>query len=107
MAMLWFAREGLEATRGFAAFQFPIQTIVSKLGGKRNFRFLSRLDRPPITVLGRSTHEVDYRLVVLELDVPEAEAARWRPGFYNVAFSPAEVVVKLGQPSAPEDTKLS
>ena len=33
MAALWFAREGLDATKGFAAYQFPIQTIVSKLGG--------------------------------------------------------------------------
>jgi hypothetical protein len=100
MAALWFAREGPDATKGFAAYQLPIQTIVSKLGGKRNFHFLSRLDTPPITALGRSTHEVDYRLVVLELDVTEAEAVKWRPGFYKVAFSPVEAVVKLGQPSA-------
>jgi hypothetical protein len=100
VAALWFAREGPDATRGFVAYEFPIQTLVSKLGGKRNFRFLSRLDIPPITALGRSTHEVDYRLVVLELDATEAEGAKWRPGFYTVAFSPVEVVVKLGQPNA-------
>jgi hypothetical protein len=104
MAALWFAREGLDATIGFAAYQFPIQIMVSKLGGKRNFLFLSRLDTPPITALGRSTHEVDYRLVVLELDAIEAEAVKWRPGFYKVAFSPVEIVEKLGKPSAASES---
>jgi hypothetical protein len=31
-------------------------------------------------------------LVVVELDVTEAEAANWRAGFYKVAFSPAEIL---------------
>jgi hypothetical protein len=46
------------------------------------------------------TNEVDYRLVVLELDVTEAEAAKWRPGFYKVILTPVEGVIKLGQPNA-------
>jgi hypothetical protein len=37
-------------------------------------------------------------LVLLELDVTEAETANWRAGFYKVAFSPVEVWEKLGQP---------
>jgi hypothetical protein len=100
MAVLWFAREALHSTTGFAAYQLPIQTIVAKLGGERNFQFLSRLDRPPITCLGRSGQAVDYRLVVLELDDTEALTANWRTGFYKVAFSPVEVVEKLGEPNA-------
>jgi hypothetical protein len=99
MAVLWFAREGPDATRGFPAFDFPIETIASKLGGKRNFEFLSSLDAPPITVLGRSSDAVDYRLSLLELDDIEAEAVKWRAGFYRIAFSPAQVVGKLGKPN--------
>jgi hypothetical protein len=97
VAALWFARQGPDNTKGVVAYEFPIETFVSKLGGKRIFRFLSPLDTPPITALGRSTHEVDYRFVVLELDTLEAEAARWRPGFYTVGLSPVEVVLKLGR----------
>jgi hypothetical protein len=100
MAVLWFAREeGPDSARGLAAYEFPIQTIISKMGGTRNFQFLTPLDTPPITALGRSTHEVDYRLVVLELDAIEAEIVNWRPGFYKVALSPVEAVAKLGQPN--------
>jgi hypothetical protein len=68
MAVLWFAREAIESTRGFAAYELPIDTIAAKLGGKRNFQFLSPLHRPPITSLGRSGQAVDYRLVVVELE---------------------------------------
>jgi hypothetical protein len=38
-------------------------------------------------------------LVVVELEVREAEVAKWRAGFYKVAFSPVEVLEKLGQPN--------
>jgi hypothetical protein len=38
-------------------------------------------------------------LVVVELEVREAEATKWRAGFYKVAFSPVEVLEKLGQPN--------
>jgi hypothetical protein len=99
MAVLWFAREAIESTRGFAAYELPIDTLTAKLGGERNFQFLSPLHRPPITSLGRSGQAVDYRLVVVELEVPKAEAANWRAGFYKVAFSPVEVLKKLGQPN--------
>jgi hypothetical protein len=76
---------GLPAKRpsGFAAYELPIGTIAAKLGGERNFQFLSPLHRPPITSLGRSRQAVDYRFVVVELDVAEAEAANWRAGFLN------------------------
>jgi hypothetical protein len=43
---------------------------------------------------------IDYRLVVIELDEAEAEAANWRACFYKVDFSPTEVVRKLGKPNA-------
>jgi hypothetical protein len=36
---------------------------------------------------------------VIELDEAEAEAANWRAGFYKIAFSPVEVVTKLGKPN--------
>jgi hypothetical protein len=98
MAVLWFAREGIESTTGFAAYDLPLKIIISNLGGERSFLFHSRLDRPPVTSLGHSRHAVDYRLVLLELDVTEAEAANWRAGFYKVAFSPVEVWEQLGQP---------
>jgi hypothetical protein len=98
MAVLWFAREGIESTTGFAAYDLPLKIIISNLGSERSFLFHSRLDRPPVTSLGHSGHAVDYRLVLLELDVTEAEAANWRAGFYKVAFSPVEVWEKLGQP---------
>jgi hypothetical protein len=32
----------------------------------------------------------------------EAEAANWRAGFYRIAFSPTEVVTKLGKPNVLE-----
>jgi hypothetical protein len=99
MAVLWFAREAIESTRGFAAYELPIDAIATNLGGESNFQFLSPLHRPPITSLGRSRQAVDYRFVVVELDVMEAEAANWRAGFYKVAFSPPEVLEKLGQPN--------
>jgi hypothetical protein len=99
MAVLWFAREGIESTTGFAAYDLPLKTVVTNLGGERNFQFLSRPDRPPVTSLGHSGHAVDYRLVILELDVTEADAANWRAGFYKVAFSPVEVWERLGQPA--------
>jgi hypothetical protein len=99
MAVLWFACEAIESTRGFAAYELPIHTIAAKLEGEGNFQFLSPLHRSPITSLGRSGEAVDYRFVVVELDVTEAEAANWRAGFYKVAFSPAEVLEKLGQPN--------
>jgi hypothetical protein len=100
MAVLWFARKGIDSTSGFAAYELPIQTIAAKLGRERNFQFLSPLHSPPITSLGRSGEAVDYRLVVIELDDMEAEAANWRAGFYKIAFSPVEVVGKLGEPNA-------
>jgi hypothetical protein len=65
-----------------------------------SFQFLSPLHSPPINSLGRSGQAVDYRLVVIELDDMEAEAANWRAGFYKIAFSPVEVVGKLGEPNA-------
>lgn len=99
MAVLWFAREAIESTKGFAAYDLPIDTMAARLGGECNFQFLTPLHRPPITSLGRSGQAVDYRLVVVELEVREAEAAKWRAGFYKVAFSPIEVLEKLGQPN--------
>jgi hypothetical protein len=100
MAVLWFAREGIGSTSGFAAYQLPIENIAAKLGKERNFQFLSPLHISPITSLGRSEQAVDYRLVVIELDEMEAEAANWRAGFYRIAFSPTEVMTKLGKPTA-------
>jgi hypothetical protein len=100
MAILWFAREGIDSTSGFAAYELPIQNIAAKLGKERNFQFLSPLHTPPINSLGRSEQAVDYRLVVIELDDKEAEATKWRAGFYKIAFSPVEVVGKLGEPNA-------
>jgi hypothetical protein len=41
-------------------------------------------------------------LVVIELDEAEAEATNWRAGFYKIAFSPVEVVTKLGKPNVLE-----
>jgi hypothetical protein len=99
MAVLWFAREGIDSTSGFAAYELPIANIAAKLGNERNFQFLSPLHTPPINSLGRSEQAVDYRLVVVELDEMEAEAANWRAGFYRIAFSPVEVVTKLGKPT--------
>jgi len=99
MGVLWFARQGLDSTSGFAAYELPIHTIAAKLGGERKFQFLSPLHWPPITSLGRSQQAVDYRLVVIELDAAEAEAANWRAGFYKIALTPVEVVRKLGEPS--------
>jgi hypothetical protein len=99
MAVLWFAREGIGSTSGFAAYQLPIENIAAKLGRERNFQFLSPLHIPPINSLGRSGKAVDYRSVVIELDEAEAEAANWRAGFYKIAFSPVEVVTKLGKPN--------
>jgi hypothetical protein len=99
MGVLWFARQGMDSTTGFAAYELPIDTMAAKLGGKGNFTFLSPLYSPPITSLGRSERAVDYRLVLIELDDVEAEAANWRAGFYKIAFSPVEVVGKLGQPN--------
>jgi len=68
MGVLWFAREGIDSTIGFAAYDLPLKTIVMNLGGERNFQFHWRLDRPPLTSLAHSGHAVDYRLVLLELD---------------------------------------
>jgi hypothetical protein len=99
MAVLCFARETTESTTGFAAYDLPLDAIAAKLGGEGNFKFLSPLHRPPITSLGRSGQAVDYRFVVVELDVTEAEAANWRAGFYKLALSSAEVLKKLGQPN--------
>jgi hypothetical protein len=100
MAVLWFAREGIDSTTGFAAYELPIEDIAAKLGKERNFQFLSPLHTAPINSLGRSEQAVDYRLVVIELDEMEAEAANWRAGFYRVEFSPTEIVTKLGKPEA-------
>ena len=97
---MWFARNGIDSTSGFAAYELPIQNIAAKLGRDRNFQFLSPLHTPPINSLGRSGQAVDYRFVVLELDDTEAEAANWRAGFYKIAFSPVELVGKLGEPNA-------
>jgi hypothetical protein len=100
MAVLWFARKGIDSTSGFAAYELPIQKIAAKLGRERNFQFLSPLHMPPINSFGRSEQAIDYRLVVIELDEAEAESANWRAGFYKVAFSPVEVVGKLGEPNS-------
>ena len=99
MGVLWFARQGLDSTSGFPAYELPIHTLAARLGANCNFQFLSPLYRPPITALGRSERAVDYRLVVIELDEAEAKAVDWRAGFYKIAFSPVEVVGKLGEPS--------
>ena len=99
MAVVWFAREGIDSTTGFAAYELPIQNIAAKLGRERNFQFLSPLHTPPINALGRSEQAIDYRLVVIELDEPEADDANWRAGFYKIALSPVEVVGKLGKPN--------
>jgi len=99
MGVLWFAREGIDSTNGFAAYELPIHTMADKLGAKCNFQFFAPLYSPPITSLGRSDQAVDYRSVLIELDDAEAEAANWRAGFYKIAFSPVEVVGKLGEPT--------
>jgi hypothetical protein len=104
MGVLWFARQGIDSTSGFAAYELPIDIVAANLGGKRNFQFLSPLHSPPITCLGRSEEAVDYRLVLMELDEAEADAANWRAGFYKIGFSPVEVVGKLGKPNAPYGT---
>jgi hypothetical protein len=31
MAVLWFAREGIESTTGFAAYNLPLKIVVSNL----------------------------------------------------------------------------
>jgi hypothetical protein len=36
MAVLWFAREGIDSTIGFAAYDLPLKTIITNLGGERN-----------------------------------------------------------------------
>ena len=100
MAVLWFAREGMDSTSGFAAYELPIENIAAKLGKERNFQFLSPLHTPPINSLGRSEEAIDYRWVVIELDESEAEGANWRAGFYKIACSPVEVMTKLGKPNA-------
>jgi hypothetical protein len=100
MGVLWFARQGIDSTSGFAAYELPVGIIAAKLGGGRNFQFLSSLHSPPITSLGRSEQAVDYRLVLMELDEAEADAVNWRAGFYKIAFSPVEVVGKLGNTKA-------
>ena len=100
MAVLWFAREGIDSTSGFAAYDLPIQSIAAKLGKERNFQFVSPLHTPPINSLGRSEQATDYRLVVIELDEAEADRANWRAGFYQIGLSPVEVVGKLGKPTA-------
>jgi hypothetical protein len=100
MGVLWFARQGIDSTSGFPAYDLPVDIIAVNLGGERNFRFLSPLHSPPITSLGRSEQAVDYRLVLMELDEAEADAANWRAGFYKIAVSPVEVVGKLGEPNA-------
>ena len=99
MGVLWFARLGVDSTSGFPAYELPIDAIAARLGANCNFQFLAPLYRPPITSLGRSELAVDYRSVVIELDEAEAKAADWRAGFYKIAFSPVEVVGKLGEPS--------
>ena len=99
MGVLWFARQGMDSTSGFPAYDLPVDIIATKLGGERNFQFLSPLHCPPITSLGRSEEAVDYRLVLMEVDEAEADAANWRAGFYKLALSPAEVLKKLGQPN--------
>ena len=75
MGVLWFARQGIDSTSGFPAYELPIHTIAARLGAKCNFQFLSPLYKPPITSLGRSERAVDYRLVLIELDEAEAKAA--------------------------------
>jgi hypothetical protein len=100
MAVLWFARNGIDSTSGIAAYELSIQNLAAKLGRKVGFQFLSPLHTPPINSLGRSVHAVDYRLVVIELDEAEAEASNWRAGFYKIALSPVEIVRKLGEPTA-------
>ena len=104
MAVLWFARKGIDSTSGFAAYQLPIQSLAAELGSKGNFQFLSPLHTPPINSLGRSEQAVDYRVVVIELDETEAEASNWRAGFYKVGYSPVEIVRKLGEPTAAVDS---
>ena len=100
MAVLWFAREGIGSTSGFAAYELPIQNLAAKLGRKVNFQFLSPLHTPPIDTIGLSVQAVDYRFVVIELDATEAEDSNWRAGFYRVDYSPVEIVGKLGEPTA-------
>jgi hypothetical protein len=71
MGVLWFARQGIDSTSGFPAYDLPVDIIAANLGGERNFQFLSPLHSPPITSLGRSEQAVDYRLVLMELDETE------------------------------------
>jgi hypothetical protein len=99
MGVLWFARQGIDSTSGFAAYDLPVDIIATNLGDERNFQFLSPLNCPPITSLGRSEEAVDYRLVLMELDEAEADAANWRAGFYKLALNPVEVVGRLGKPN--------
>lgn len=96
MGVLWFARQGIDSTSGFAAYDLPVDIIATNLGGERNFQFISPLHSPPIDSLGRSEEAVDYRLVLMEVDEAEADAANWRAGFYKLALNPVEVVEGWG-----------
>ena len=37
MGVLWFARQGIDSTSGFAAYDLPVDIIATNLGGERNF----------------------------------------------------------------------
>ena len=60
MAVLWFARKGIDSTSGFAAYELPIENIAAKLGKERNFQFLSPLHTPPIDSLSHSAQAVGW-----------------------------------------------
>jgi hypothetical protein len=95
MAKVWLVKEGNEPTAG----EEPLATValadcIQKLG-LREENYRSRLDAPPQLGNSNVKRVTGPRYVVVEVDEAEANAQRWKPGFYLLDLSVQEALTRL------------
>ena len=92
MVKVWLCKDGRNPTSSEEPFAtVPLAECVNKLR-VTNGDFLSDLDRPPH--FGRGDHFSGFAGLgtLLEIDVSEAAAAGWKPGFYRAHISVNEAM---------------
>lgn len=95
MATIWYVRDGDSTYGAPARDDFPLERCIERLGLTKNLP-RSELIRPPRFEGLQTDWPREPRHVVCEVDVAEALAHGWVPGFYRLVISPKEAAKRLG-----------
>lgn len=97
MAKIWPVYEGREPTRGGPWVEVPVSEAIA-LCDLRTQDFVSDPSKTPrFGDANRDLWYAGFKHVVAEIEVDEARAAKWKPGFYRSRLPPKEVFRRLIQ----------